>query len=88
MILDDVETPHSVGDLAEAIAAIELDRSISELSSQDRKRVYISLYQVHLDTLEKAGAISYDDRSKEIHETEATAPLADLVRHIEAVCEP
>lgn len=85
--MDDVESPHSVGDLAEAIAAIEQDKEISELTSQDRKRVYIALVQHHLDMLDELGAIAYHERSKQVYESEATEGLADLVRHLETICE-
>lgn len=88
VILDDVESPHSVSDLAEAIAAIELDKDIPELDAQERKNIYIALVQHHLDILDALGAIVYDERSKEVSATEATAGLADLVRHLESVCEP
>jgi len=87
-IMDDVESPHSASDLAEAIAAIELDKDIPELDSQERKTIYISLIQRHLDTLDELGAIVYDERSKEVYATEATSGLAALVRHLESVCEP
>jgi len=86
-IMDDVESPHRADDLAEAIAAIELDKAISELDSQERKNVYLALIQHHLEKLEETGAIVYDDRSKEVYATETTSGLADLVREIEAVCE-
>jgi hypothetical protein len=87
VILDDVETPHSVGELAEAIAAIELDKDIPDLEPQERKRVYITLVQVHLTTLDRVGAIAYREPTKQVYETDATAGLADLIRHIESVCE-
>lgn len=87
VILDDVESPHSVSDLAEAIAAIELDKDIPELDAQERKNIYIALVQHHLDILDEAGAIFYEERSKDVHATEATAGLVDLVRHVESVCE-
>lgn len=74
--------------MAEAIAAIELDKDIPELDAQERKNIYIALVQHHLDILDALGAIVYDERSKEVSATEATAGLADLVRHLESVCEP
>ena len=86
LIMDDVESPHSVGDLAEAIAAIEQDKEIPELTSQDRKRVYIALVQHHLDKLDQLGAIADHERSKQVYESEATEGLADLVRHHESIC--
>jgi hypothetical protein len=49
-----------VGDLAEHIAAIENKKPISSLSSQERKRVYIALYQSHLPKMAAANVIDYD----------------------------
>ena len=40
-----------------------------------------------LDTLEKVSAVAYHERSKQVYATEATAALADLVRHLESTCE-
>jgi len=40
-----------------------------------------------LDTLEKIGAVEYHERPKQVYATEATAALADLVRHLESVRE-
>jgi hypothetical protein len=50
-----------VSTLAEQVAAWENEKSSEELDSQERKRVYISLYQSHLPTLEKRGLVEYDN---------------------------
>lgn len=50
----------SVRELAEQVAAWENDKPPAQLSSQERKRVYISLYQSHLPTLDKQGIVAYD----------------------------
>lgn len=86
-LLDDQDGAMSASQLAEGIAAIEMNKQIPELTSQERKRVYISLYQGHLDTLDEAGAVNYNERSKEVRATSATAGLADLVRHLENICQ-
>jgi hypothetical protein len=86
-LLDDQDGAISAGQLARAIAAIEMDKEICDLTAQERKRVYISLYQGHLDTLDEVGAVNYNERSKEVHATEATAGLAELVRHLESICQ-
>lgn len=86
-LLDEQDGAMSTGQLAEGIAAIEMDKQIPELTAQERKRVYISLYQGHLDTLDEVGAVNYNERSKEVHATDATAGLAELVRHLESVCQ-
>ncbi|SIR98067.1 DUF7344 domain-containing protein [Natronorubrum thiooxidans] len=55
--------PVELGDLAEHVAAWELDKEIDELTSAERKRVYTSLQQTHLPTLERADMIEFDDRT-------------------------
>lgn len=51
-----------LGDLAEQIAARELDKPRRELSSQERKRLYVALYQSHLPKMADADAITYEER--------------------------
>lgn len=51
-----------LGDLAEQIAARELDKPREQLTSQERKRLYVALYQAHLPKLANVGAISYNKR--------------------------
>ena len=51
----------TVKELAGEIAALENDVDIDSLSRQQRKRVYVSLYQTHVPKLEDAGIIEYDD---------------------------
>ena len=56
----------TLGELAEHIAAIENDKPESALSSTERKRVYISLYQSHLPKMDDAGAIEFDENRKTV----------------------
>lgn len=49
-----------LGELAEHIASQECDCRPTELSSQQRKRVYVGLYQCHLPKMADAGVIEYD----------------------------
>jgi hypothetical protein len=49
-----------IGDLAEHVAAIENDLSVNALSSQQRKRVYVALYQCHLPKMADADVIAFD----------------------------
>lgn len=46
-------------DVAEQVAAWENGTTVEELSSDERQRVYIPLYQSHLPKLDKAGIIDY-----------------------------
>ncbi|WP_436925466.1 DUF7344 domain-containing protein [Halosimplex amylolyticum] len=47
-------------DVAEQVAAWEHDTTVRALTSDERQRVYIALYQSHLDTLDEAGVIDYN----------------------------
>ncbi|MXV64622.1 hypothetical protein GS429_21600 [Natronorubrum sp. JWXQ-INN-674] len=58
--------PVELGDLAEHVAAWELEKEVDELTSAERKRVYTSLQQTHLPTLERAEMIEFDDRTIEL----------------------
>jgi hypothetical protein len=44
------------------------------------------LVQNHLDTLEELGAARYDQRSNLVESTDATAPLARLIREVTTDC--
>ncbi len=50
----------SLSDLAEHIAAIENDKPETALSSQERKRVYVGLYQCHLPKMDDTDVIEFD----------------------------
>jgi len=59
--LKQTDGPVPVRELAEQVAAWENDKPIDEITSQERKRVYIALYQSHLPTLAKEGVVDYDE---------------------------
>lgn len=50
----------SLSDLAEHVAAIENGTTTRDLGSQERKRVYVSLYQCHLPKLDDLDVVEYD----------------------------
>ena len=54
------QEPVPVRDVAEQVAAWENSKGLDEITSQERKRVYIALYQSHLPTLDKEGVMEYD----------------------------
>lgn len=60
LYLDRADGQADVGELAEHIASIECDCEPSKLSSQQRKRVYVGLYQCHLPKMADAGVIDYN----------------------------
>ncbi len=76
--------PVDVSTLAEQVAAWENGKSVAELESQERKRVYISLYQSHLPTLEKRGLVVYDDDRGIV---ELTGPIVEAEIYLEVVAE-
>lgn len=47
-------------DLAEEVAAWEHDTTVQQLSSTQRQRVYIALYQSHLPKLDDHGVLEYN----------------------------
>ena len=47
-------------DIAEHVAAREHETTVAELTSAQRQRVYIPLYQSHLPKLDKKGVIEYN----------------------------
>ncbi len=49
-----------LGALARAIAAVENDIHIDDVDAQQRKRVYISLYQGHLEQLDEWNVVEWD----------------------------
>ncbi|MUV88619.1 hypothetical protein GJ629_00865 [Halapricum sp. CBA1109] len=49
-----------LGELAEQIAAWECDKEVSEITSSERKRVYVGLYQCHLPKMDDVDAIAYN----------------------------
>lgn len=58
--LRQVDSRVELGDLADELAAWENDTEVDNLTSQQRKRVYVSLYQTHIPKLYDAGIVNYD----------------------------
>jgi len=61
-----------LSDVAERIAAEENDKSIQEITYDERKRVYVALYQCHLPKLDDMGIISFN-KSRGLMELRETA---------------
>jgi hypothetical protein len=72
--------PAQISDVAEQVAAWEYDTTVEEITSQQRQRVYISLYQSHLSKLAEFDLITYDRESGRIE----SAPTIDqLARYLD-----
>ena len=55
----------TLSDLAEHVAALENGKNVRSLTSSERKRVYVGLYQCHLPRMDDAGVIDFDsDRGR------------------------
>lgn len=50
----------TVADLADHVAAVENDVESIPIGSQERKAVYVGLYQCHIPNLAEAGIVDYD----------------------------
>jgi hypothetical protein len=73
-----------VRDLAEQVAAWENETTVADLGSQERKRVYIAMYQSHLPTMDEAGIVDYDDDAGTV---ELTSAIANTNVYMEVVPE-
>ncbi|WP_434522836.1 DUF7344 domain-containing protein [Halorubrum sp. AS12] len=75
-----LDPPFELGELAEYVAAEECGKPISEITSEERRRVYSSLQQVHLDKLEDAGVIECERKT-----IKPTERLEELEFYLEVV---
>lgn len=66
----------TLDELAEYIAARENDIEIAQLSSDQRKRVYIGLYQCHLPKMDELGIVEFE-------KNRGTIQLLDTVSQLE-----
>jgi hypothetical protein len=57
---DEHDGPVALGDLAEHVAAKENDKPRRELTSGERKRVYVGLYQCHLPKMDDANIVDFN----------------------------
>jgi len=66
----------TVNEISKEIASMENDVPVEDLTRQQQKRVYVSLYQTHLPKLAQAGVIDYDREN-------GTVSLTDRVQEID-----
>lgn len=69
-----------MGDVAEQVAAWEHDTTVRELTSSQRQRVYIALYQSHLPKLDEAGVVEYNQSRGHVT---PTARIDRLTRYLD-----
>lgn len=82
----------TLDELATHIAAKENNIEVAQLSSSQRKRVYIGLYQSHLPKMDDLGVIDYNQsRGKiELNDMTQLEPHLDVIRgdHVETHSMP
>lgn len=79
-ILREQDEPIELTSLAEIVAARENDTTVEDLSSQDRKRVYVSLYQTHVPKLVDVGIVDHDTDSGEVWLTDTAREIEPYLR--------
>jgi hypothetical protein len=70
----------TLSDLADHIAALENDTEVRLLSSQQRKRVYVALYQCHLPRMDDADVIDFENSRGTV---ELRPGAAELYRYMD-----
>jgi len=65
----------TLSELAEEIAALENGTDRRNITSNQRKGVYVALYQQHLPKMDRADLVEYDERSGETKLTDAGRQL-------------
>ena len=78
--LQEVDGTVEMRDMAEQVAAWEHDTTLQALTSDERQRVYIALYQAHLPKLDEKGVINYNQSRGIIEPTER---VTQLTRYLE-----
>jgi hypothetical protein len=76
------EGPVELSDLATQVAAWEYDTAVEEVTKEQKKRVYTTLQQTHIERMADAGIIEYDD---DAHVVERTPHTEDLTVYLEVV---
>lgn len=69
------DEPVQLSELSDRVAAWENDVPVEELTDQQVKRVYVSLYQTHIPKLEESGIVEYDKDSGVV---QLTPQVSDL----------
>ena len=75
--LRDNDGEATLGQLAEHIAALENDTTVTALNAQQRKRVYVGLYQCHLPKMDDAEVIDFN-------QSRGTIELRDSAERLES----
>lgn len=77
--------PVRLGELAERVAAREQGTTVDALTSSERQRVYISLYQSHLPKLDREGIVDYDKDRGIVERTSLAAAFDPFIDEIDGI---
>jgi len=69
-------------ELSEHVTARENDTSVDRINPDDRKSMYVVLYQNHVPILAEAGVIDYDGMSSDITATRDAFALAEFLEDV------
>jgi DNA-binding transcriptional ArsR family regulator len=75
-LLEEEPDGMSIGDLTDEVTAWEEESTVENLTQQQRKRVYVSLYQTHIVKMDELGVVEFDRDSGVVELT----PKADRIR--------
>lgn len=74
--LHKIQEPIELQSLANHVASWEDDTPLDELTDQQKKRVYVSLYQTHVPKLADTGVVTFDRDSGDVEITERASEVA------------
>lgn len=69
----------TLGKLAERLAAAENDKPEAQVTSKERKRLYVGLYQCHLPRMDDAGAINFDSNRGSVETTDHSTQFIEYL---------
>lgn len=81
--LDTHSVPLALADVAEEVALLNSGRSIQEISPEELKRVYMSLYHTHVPKLTEEDLLQYDQARDLVELTERGSQLAALKNQLD-----
>jgi hypothetical protein len=77
--LSQVDEPIQLRDLADEVSSWENEVPVNKLTNQQRKRVYVSLYQTHIHSHQDAGVDDYDSDSGYVRLAERSDELGSYI---------
>lgn len=72
-----------IGELSEQVAAWENGEDLEQVTSDERRRVYVSLHQTHLPRMDDAGILQYENSRDTIELTERGESLRVYMEVVE-----